>query len=147
MMGNNVMAWTFPAGKIPDNYSTVNVATGNALTAQKKTVPAGKQWLLFCGSMRHNDSVLHVMTIELYDENDKLINVLLADGGGAGANGVVNFPTDVVLTSCENGLDSGAFPLVMKAGWYVQFSAATVMTDASVKWEFNMVALEVAVSE
>ena len=137
---SEALVFSYPGGDIPDNYSTVNVTATNTLTAQKKTVPTGKRWILYAGSMKHDDSVSHTMTAAIYDENDKLVCILAADAGG-GANGVLNFPISNPLNTAENGCSIFALP--MKAGWYVQFSAGTAMTDATVKWEFNICVLEI----
>jgi hypothetical protein len=148
-MTDNVMAWSHPAGKILDSYATVTETVGNPLadTAfQKATVPTGKRWLLYGGSVKHDDSVAHGMTIRIYDENDKEIFILIADDGGA-ANGQVNFPIAAPYNVCEIGIGAGIFPVPMKAGWYVQIDATANMTDASVKWERNYIVLEVAVSQ
>jgi len=143
------MAWTFPAGNFADGYGTVTETIGNPLSDtafQNLTCPTGKTWLVFGGSLKHDDSVGHNMTIELYDENDKLLcNLMQLDDGG-GANGILNFPCGGVASSApEKNMDG--FPIPMKAGWYIKFSAAGNMTDASVIWERNAIILEVAISQ
>jgi hypothetical protein len=138
-----VFAWTFPGGKPKDNYSTATATVGNAHVNKDITVPSGKRWLLWFGRMGHDDSVAHVMNIEVYNSDNKLLCKLIsADAGGAG-NGMVHFPTNIVLTSTEAAIDSGAFPIPLKAGDYIRYEAATVMTDASVEWEYVAVVTEI----
>jgi hypothetical protein len=99
--------------------------------------------MLFGGSMSHDDSVAHIMTVEIYDENDKLVMTIVSDNGGT-ANGAINFPANVLATASENGVTMG-FPLPLKAGWYIQWSAGTNMTDATVNWYRNALLLLVSV--
>lgn len=139
----NSMVFNFPGGFLKDNWATVVATVGNAHVNKDITCPTGKKWWVFAGSMSHDDSVAHVMNMVLYNENDKLICILSAgDTGGAGARPIIHFPMGVASTVTEQGADGlSGFP--MKAGWYVRFSAATNMTDASVAWEYNLVVLEV----
>lgn len=131
-----------PVGEAKDNWVTVAATVGNAHVDKDITCPTGKEWTVEGGSMSHDDSVGHTMTISLFNSDDKLLQIFMVDAGGAGARPIVQFPTGALVTASELSMQEG-FPLTMKAGDYVRFAAAVVMTDASVAWEYVLRVREV----
>lgn len=95
-------------GLIKDNH----VAGGSNFSEDDKThrftVPSGKRWKCYGGSAKPD--VSGTIYADLWNENDEYLGALLAAGAGTA---IKHFPE-------AHTEDFLKFPIVMKAGWYIE---------------------------
>ena len=104
-------------GVVQSNYivdATDNAATNakwTSTTVQSYTVPSGRTWYLYGGSVTRDTATgTATLNVSIFDAADNLVQILDI---AADATGTTPYP-DVTYTGYLQ------FPLPMPAGWYVK---------------------------
>lgn len=109
-MTDEVMAWTFPAGKLITNFATLG-----AVATITFTVPAGKRWLFLDGRAERDANA--TMDAKITDgTNDMVLATQLAAG----------------VTDAKIGAMFASLPQVMDAGWEMIYTWGVAQTTPEV---------------
>lgn len=128
-------------GEIVSNLTSVTLVN-NTLKQVDITVPAGKRWYLFGGSITNPDDVGRNCTIFVTDGTAILYRILKDQAIGATASAY--FPNTEATVS---QIGSGAYPLPLLAGYMISFYWAAGGASAGGVSASGAVAMVVEVDE
>ena len=113
-------------GVIVDNFiidATDNAATNakwTSTTVQDWTVPAGRTWYFYGGSVKN--SVDHTVTVAIYNAADKIVYGI-ASIAAPGAGVRVQYP--------DTDIGQVQLPIPMATGWYIKLTMGAAQGAAA----------------
>lgn len=97
-MKDQVLAWTFPAGKLKQEVTSITVVNATAKTVDT-TVPTGKMWILLAVKMVNPDDVARVGVITKWKEAAKTNRLKTYISASISAGVTNQFPSNPANTN------------------------------------------------
>ena len=125
-------------GDIDANGSTTTLVN-NTTKGETLTVPAGKRWYLFGGSIKNGDNVARECTVSLLDTSDVTVLTLMRTISIAA--GITNMFPNTEATVLQVG--GGAYPIPLDSGYDISYAWAAGGASAGGTARFSAFIVEV----